>query len=860
VSAEQVLYTPSAVQREAHNCRAREILYGGTQNCGKTWWLRWDPIMTQVYDWLGSPGEHSRYLEALKRGEKWKSKGWALHLRRTFPMLLQTISKVLDFVYKVDPGAVYNPKNYMITFTCGYKWQFGHCQKDDDWRQYDSSEYCVEETTEVLMASGEYRQIRHIREGEFVTTLEGPRRVIYVHRTGNRPCVEVSFPLPDGSIGRQIHPTTHPVLVSSRYQSPYVQSPDEPPAGSRSLLTELSWLDYESALCGHSECRAKRVSSIDRERGFAKSDGSHLGFSQLPVLSFPLALHEPSYLSDGTLRERPIESHEFLALPGGSTGSLQAGQMLEASIRERLALVGIAYESIPRNTLDILSCGTSCDLIGSEIARDSTGRCSACSRLRDAPSLISQDSDLLQLQQPDDAGNSSPIGSHRDALGNIHSDMVHRRPSYQHFYLHHTRQATEDVRIVEAKVQFHGWAETCDLTVEDVNHYITRFGVVNTNCHISFDESVQFTKEQFDRITARLRSEDHVLEAKRRICLATNPDAPAEGVWVKERYVDPCPSGRKLLSETVTMFDGTQETRTRIFIPAFLTDNPNKTLARETEIDLRTKPRHIVEARLFGNWDVVENAFFSSLWRKDAHIVKPFTCKHGKSTCEECRMANGIPKDWPRARAMDWGYKRACVVYYYAKNPDDDIVVYRELTFNHNVPDRERKDAQMVALAIKKCEKEHGEWDEKRNCSKLSGPADYQISVNQGGVGPTIEQTMAKEGVYWSKSVKNRAQAVQELIRRLSDVPTRVGASPAFRAFDTCHHLQRIMPLIIADPSDPELPLKDGNGHWLETIMYMVMDALPAADKARVPRSDDDDEDELAAARNRRQGKWGYGS
>jgi hypothetical protein len=104
----QLLYSPSDVQEEAHYCEeAREICYGGTQGCGKTWWLRWDPILTQVYDWNGSPGEHSRYLTARSRGEKFESKGWALSLRRTYKDLEQTIQKVLGFIYKVDPRAAF---------------------------------------------------------------------------------------------------------------------------------------------------------------------------------------------------------------------------------------------------------------------------------------------------------------------------------------------------------------------------------------------------------------------------------------------------------------------------------------------------------------------------------------------------------------------------------------------------------------------------------------------------------------------------------------------------------------------------------------------------------------------------------
>ena len=501
----QLLYSPSDVQQEAHYCDAREILYGGTQGCGKTWWLRWDPIITQVYDWNGSPGEHSRYLAARARGDNFESKGWALHLRRTYNELEQTIQKVLGFIYKVDPGAVYNSKNYTIKMTCGYRIQFGHCKDEEDWRLYDSNEYS----------------------------------------------------------------------------------------------------------------------------------------------------------------------------------------------------------------------------------------------------------------------------------------------------------------------------------------------------HIAFEEVIQFTKDQYDGVRRRLRCEDSILNSKRRIISASNPDAPADGQWVKERFVDPAPAGRKMLVDKVTMFDGTVEEYKRIFFPAFLSDNPDAEFRKQTEIDLRTQPHHIMEARLMGNWNMVQGGFFAHEWVPSVHVVKPFQ----------------IPKHWPRGRAMDWGYKKACPNMWFAKNEDGDLIVYREVTFNHNVPEAKRKDAQLVALAIKKIEQANDEWDDRRKCSTLTGPADYQICERRGGQGPTIEETMANEGVYWVKSTKNRYAATAELIRRLKDRPTRPGSHPAIMVFDTCEHLKRIMPLIRIDKNDPEVPLKDDNGHWLETLMYIAMYCMPNADKVLKKYEDDGEDDELKTARvAKQQGKWGYGS
>jgi hypothetical protein len=212
---------------------------------------------------------------------------------------------------------------------------------------------------------------------------------------------------------------------------------------------------------------------------------------------------------------------------------------------------------------------------------------------------------------------------------------------------------------------------------------------------------------------------------------------------------------------------------------------------------------------------------------------------------------------------MDWGYKKACPTLWFAKNEDYDIIFYREVTYNHELKsEKDRKDAQLVALAIKKVEQEHGEWDERRKCSKLTGPADYQICQRMGSTGPTIEDCMAAEGVYWSKSTKNRAASTAEMLRRLKDVPSRPGAHPAFMVFENCTQLRRIMPLIKVDPNEPELPLKDDNGHWLETVMYACMYSLSKAEKRDSGRGGDDDDDYFEDEKKRHgtRALGGYGS
>ena len=364
---------------------------------------------------------------------------------------------------------------------------------------------------------------------------------------------------------------------------------------------------------------------------------------------------------------------------------------------------------------------------------------------------------------------------------------------------------------------------------------------------IYLDELIQFEKQQYDGIRGRIRSGDPILRKKLRIRAATNPDAPPEGRWVKERFVDPEPRGRVLLDELVKLFDGTEEIRSRIFIPAQLSDNPDEQFRKDYEISLRTQPWHVQQARLHGDWNVVEGAFFAHEWKPEFHVVEPFD----------------IPKSWQVFRSMDWGYKAACVVLYWAVNNDGDMVCFRELTFNHRVKEKDRKDAQLVALAIRDVEKDMGYWDRKSNSSVLRGPADYQLWAKTGTAGPSMAESMFSEGVVWDKCVKNRAQAAAEFIRRLRDIPRRHGARPAITFFSTCRYIIETIPTLKTSDSDVEVPAESNNDHWYDAICYGVMSRLASSGREEQYPKDptDEDFDEMEIARQKKfSNGWAYGT
>jgi hypothetical protein len=137
------VYTPSRWGEVFHNLPHHEALGAGSAGPGKTEALIWEPL-TQIAT------EHDRcYRRAdhpypLLWGE---SKGWILHLRRTYIQLGQTILRTKRAYPLIDPGArwvVDTPEMGMgWIFSSGLRIQFGHCKDPDDWEMYQSAEFTM---------------------------------------------------------------------------------------------------------------------------------------------------------------------------------------------------------------------------------------------------------------------------------------------------------------------------------------------------------------------------------------------------------------------------------------------------------------------------------------------------------------------------------------------------------------------------------------------------------------------------------------------------------------------------------------------------------------------------------------------
>jgi len=353
--------------------------------------------------------------------------------------------------------------------------------------------------------------------------------------------------------------------------------------------------------------------------------------------------------------------------------------------------------------------------------------------------------------------------------------------------------------------------------------------------HLGIDEAGELdTKDPWDELVARVRTADPVLSKMLKARATSNPFPN----WLRDYFVDPAPEGRAVIRRKLKLSSGADVERTRLFLPAKLSDNPDPVFRANYEANLRDKPQHIRAALLDGNWYVVAGAFFAEDFDPSRVVIKPFR----------------IPDHWKRFRSGDWGFKQACVILWWAVSPDGELICYRERTFNGSKA-RETLDAIGVAERIKETEEAAGEWNRLKDCSRLTGPMDTQLWEERGHRGPTMADDMARIGIYWNRATKGRKQAAQQVIKRLKQ--HGYNDRPGLMFFDRCQMCIKTIPALGTDESDPEVPKKGGPDHWYDAVSYAVAaNPLPAND-ASAKYTQDADEQYDEAPVNR--GRYGYG-
>lgn len=343
------------------------------------------------------------------------------------------------------------------------------------------------------------------------------------------------------------------------------------------------------------------------------------------------------------------------------------------------------------------------------------------------------------------------------------------------------------------------------------------------------EELTQFAvPDPLDKIKATLRSGAGVPTGFRASC---NPGGPGHG-WVKSRYIEPG-AWNIVKSTFVNPFTNEEVSRSRVFIPAKLSDNPQL---------LRNDPGYVanlfmsgskalVQAWLQGDWDVVEGAFFDC-WDTSKHVVEPFV----------------IPNEWAKFRSFDWGSAAPFSVGWWAIAGDDygriprgALVRYREW-YGASAPQKGLKlTTESVAAGIV-----------ERDAGDTIGisVADPAIFAEDGG--PSRAEVFQRNKVLFRRADNKRVTGNgamggwDEMRQRL------IGHDgvPMLYVFSTCKDFIRTVPALPHDPDRLEDVDTSAEDHIADETRYACMSrpwvrsTRPTVKPARDKYNRNDDEEE----------------
>ena len=314
---------------------------------------------------------------------------------------------------------------------------------------------------------------------------------------------------------------------------------------------------------------------------------------------------------------------------------------------------------------------------------------------------------------------------------------------------------------------------------------------------IGVDELGQYpTPNHWNYLRSRLRTTDPEIQTYMRA--SANPGGVG-GWWLKKMFVDPTipnepfwatdiDSGKVLRYGPNHPEHPDEPLYQRRFIPARLTDNPFLMESGEYEAMLLSLPEVERRRLLEGDWDVADGAAFSEFDRS-VHVVEPFE----------------VPYNWPRLRAADYGYSSPSCVLWGAVDWDGNIFIYRELYDKGYT-------GETLARIINALE----ENDPLMQISVLDGAC-----WSKHGTGPSIAESMIRNGVRWIPADKNRIPGKIELHRRLA-IDERTD-EPKLKIFSTCTNLIRTLPTIPLSKTNSEDVDTKSDDHAYDALRYMCM-------------------------------------
>lgn len=320
--------------------------------------------------------------------------------------------------------------------------------------------------------------------------------------------------------------------------------------------------------------------------------------------------------------------------------------------------------------------------------------------------------------------------------------------------------------------------------------------------------------DPIDRLFGCLRSSAGVPV---QLILTANPGG-AGHQWIKQRYIDPDPTGMRTL---VRKLPNGREHR-YVYIPSKLSNN-RILLSQDPDYASRlylVGSVNLVRAWLQGDWNVIEGAYFPE-FSGDLHIVRP----------------RPLPDHWPRIRAGDWGSaKPFCYLWLAVSDgslpefPRGALIVYREWYGWGGKPNVGVKmDAEVMGRKIAEFDKVDLD-DGAKLFDEVLDPACF---AEAGG--PSLAERM---NLNWRRADNSRipkAGAVggwDQVRARLRGEEGR----PMLYVFATCTHLIRTLPALQHDQHRAEDVDTDSEDHAADALRYGCMSRPWVRDAPGMPR------------------------
>jgi hypothetical protein len=292
-----------------------------------------------------------------------------------------------------------------------------------------------------------------------------------------------------------------------------------------------------------------------------------------------------------------------------------------------------------------------------------------------------------------------------------------------------------------------------------------------------------------------------------RLAMSSNPGGEAHH-WLKESFIDPAPPETMFEANFLSPLTGREIKKTRIFIPAKMTDN--RFLDADYEAQFAGMPEWQQKQLISGDWNVVPGAFFDC-WGPQ-NVIRPFK----------------VPDHWTRMWSCDWGFRQPFWIGEWVisdgmfvrdlagqeiRFPEECMILVREWY-------GQEKGNKGLRMPAGDCAEVLRQWREPE--IRVADP-----SMWRSDSGPSPAERFAMKGIYWSKADNEREAGWQEMYARIKD--------KMLLSFDTNFHFNRCIPTLEHDEKKLEDVAKKGEDHPGDGGRYACMARPYKKDKKAKP-------------------------